>query len=124
MIKLAISTALAATIMTGSAVAATWSVTEQSASGIKYASGTWNINNEGEKVSGKADLQLDTGSVLSYKLEGSLAGGVYTINLVGRDDGKKNCVWTGKAAEGMGGKVYSGEAACEGTKITIRGGVQ
>ena len=56
MIKLAMTTALAAALMTTSALAATWSVTEQSASGIKYASGTWNINNEGDKVTGKADL--------------------------------------------------------------------
>jgi uncharacterized protein (DUF2147 family) len=124
MIKLAITTALAAALMTTSALAATWSVTEQSASGIKYASGTWNINNEGDKVTGKADLQLDNGSVLTYKLDGSIAGGVYTVNLVGRDDSKKNCVWTGKAADGLGGKVFTGEAVCEGTKMTIRGGLQ
>ena len=81
MIKLAITTTLAAALMTTSALAATWSVTEQSASGIKYASGTWNISNEGDKVTGKADLQLDNGSVLTYKLDGSNAGGVYTVKI-------------------------------------------
>ena len=124
MIKLAMTTAAVALAMTTGALAEKWSVTEQASSGIKYASGTWTLGAEGDKVNGKAELQLDNGSMLMYKLEGTVAGGVYTINLVGRDDGKKNCVWTGKANEGAGGKVYNGEAVCDGVKFLVRGGVQ
>ena len=124
MFKLAMTTAVAAVAMTTTAFAAQWSVTEQAASGIKYASGTWTVNAEGDKVTGKADLQLDNGSMLSYKLDGTVAGNVYTLNMNGRDDGKKSCVFTGKPAEGLGGKVYNGEVACEGLKFTIKAGVQ
>jgi hypothetical protein len=123
MIKLAMTTAAVALAMTTGALAEKWSVTEQAASGIKYATGTWTLNAEGDKVAGKADMQLDNGTMLSYKLEGTVAGGVYTLNFVGRDDGKKNCVFTGKPSAGNA-RVYAGEAACEGQTLSIRGGVQ
>ena len=34
--------------------------------------------------SGKGDMQLDNGTVLTYKLDGKVEGGVYTVNLVDR----------------------------------------
>ena len=89
----------------------------------KNGTGTWTLNAEGDKVAGKADMQLDNGTMLSYKLEGTVAGGVYTLNFVGRDDGKKNCVFTGKPSA-ANARVYAGEAACEGQTLSIRGGVQ
>jgi len=57
------------------------------------------------------------------KYEGTVAGGVYTLNFVGRDDGKKNCVFTGKSSA-ANARVYTGEAVCEGQTMSIRGGVQ
>ena len=123
MIKLALTTALAAVAFSASAYAAQWNVTEANKAGIKRAQGTWTVATEGDKVSGKGEMQLDNGSVLTYKLEGELAGGVYTLKLVDRTDSKKNCVWTGKPVEGAV-RVYSGEAACDGEKFTIRAGQQ
>lgn len=126
MIKLALTTAVAVVSFGATAFAAQWSVTEQSAVGIKRASGTWTVATEGDKVSGKSELQLDNGTPLTYKLEGSVAGGVYTVNLVDRSDSKKNCVWTGKPVEAAGGHgaVLNGEVACDGEKFSIRAGVQ
>jgi hypothetical protein len=122
MIKLALTTAAAVVAFSASAYAGAWNVTEQAMSGIKRANGTWTLATEGDKVSGKADLQLDNGTVLSYKLDGAVAGGVYTVKLVDRTDGKKDCVWTGKPNENS--RVYSGEVVCGGEKFTIRAGVQ
>ncbi len=122
MIKLALTTALAAVAFSASAYAAQWNVTEANAAGIKRAQGTWTVATEGDKVSGKGEMQLDNGSTLTYKLDGELAGGVYTLKLVDRTDSKKNCVWTGKPLDG--GRVFTGEAACDGEKLTIRAGLQ
>lgn len=122
MIKLALTTAAAVVAFGAPAFAAGWNVTEIASSGIKRANGTWTLTTEGDKVSGKADLQLDNGSVLSYKLDGAVAGGVYTVKLVDRTDGKKDCVWTGKPNET--GRVYNGDVACGSEKFSIRAGVQ
>jgi len=124
MIKLALTTAVAVVAFSASAFAgsAKWNATEISTSGIKSSSGTWTVVTEGDKVSGKGDMQLDSGSVLTYKLEGSVAGGVYTLKLVDRSDAKKDCVWTGKPNDT--GRVLNGEVACEGSKFSIRAGLQ
>ncbi|MBM3551059.1 MAG: hypothetical protein FJX45_04690 [Alphaproteobacteria bacterium] len=121
MIKLALTTALAAVAFSASAYAGQWNVTEANKAGIKRAQGTWSVATEGDKVSGKGELQLDNGTVLTYKLDGEFAGGVYKVKLVDRSDSKKNCVWTGKPVEGAH-NVYNGEAACDGEIIVIRGG--
>jgi len=123
MIKLVLTTAVAAVAFSASAYAAQWNVTEANKAGIKRAQGTWTVATEGDKVSGKAEMQLDNGTMLTYKLEGELAGGVYTLKLVDRTDTKKNCVWTGKPVESAN-RVYTGEAACDGEKFTIRAGAQ
>jgi hypothetical protein len=122
MIKLALTTGAALVAFSATAFAAGWSVTEISPVGIKRANGTWTVATEGDKVSGKADLQLDNGSTLTYKVEGKVEGGVYTLNLVDRTDGKKDCVWTGKPNEGA--RVYNGDVACGSEKFSIRAGVQ
>jgi hypothetical protein len=122
MIKLALTTAVAVVAFSATAFAAGFSVTEIATSGIKRANGTWTLTTEGDKVSGKADMQLDNGTPQSYKLDGKFEGGVYTLNLVDRTDGKKNCVWTGKSSDG--GKVYNGDVACGSEKFSIRAGTQ
>ena len=122
--KIALATSFAVLLINSSALAETWSVSERLVSGINYASGTWNLNMQGEKLTGKAEMQIDNGTMLHYSLDGTVTGGVYSVTLVGRDDDKKNCVWTGKTADGQGGKVIAGQAECEGTKLYIRGGVQ
>lgn len=122
MIKLALTTAAAVVALSAPAFAESWNVTEIATSGIKRASGTWTLAAQGDKVTGKADLQLDNGSVLSYKLDGSVAGGVYTVKLVDRTDDKKDCVWTGKPNET--GRVFNGDVACANGKFSIRAGAQ
>ncbi|HEY8126820.1 MAG TPA: hypothetical protein VIF88_15520 [Methylocystis sp.] len=121
MIKLALTTALAAAAFSASAYAAQWNVTEANKAGIKRAQGTWTVATEGDKVSGKSEMQLDNGSVLTYKIDGELTGGVYTLKFADRTDSKKNCVWTGKPVENAH-NVYFGEVACDGEKFMIRGG--
>jgi len=122
MIKLALTTAVAVVAFSASAFAASYSVTEIASSGIKRANGAWTLATEGDKVSGKADLQLDNGSVVTYKLDGKVEGGVYTLNLTDRTDGRKDCVWTGKPNES--GKVLEGPVTCGSEKFSIRAGVQ
>ena len=122
--KIALATSFAVLLINSSALAETWSVSERLVSGINYASGTWNLNMQGDRLTGKAEMQIDNGTMLHYSLDGTVTGGVYSVTLVGRDDDKKNCVWTGKTADGQGGKVIAGQAECEGTKLYIRGGVQ
>ena len=121
---IALATSFAVLLINSSALAETWSVSERLVSGINYASGTWNLNMQGDKLTGKAEMQIDNGTMLHYSVDGTVTGGVYSVTLVGRDDDKKNCVWTGKTADGQGGKVIAGQAECEGTKLYIRGGVQ
>ncbi len=104
--------------LTGSAFAADWNVTEEGASGIKSAQGVWAVTTEGGKVTGTATMQLQNGNPLSYKLDGTVQGDTYTVNLVDRTDDKKGCVWVGKTP--ATGKGIVGEAQCQGTKLTIR----
>ncbi|PPD43942.1 MAG: hypothetical protein CTY15_08605 [Methylocystis sp.] len=122
MIKLALTTAAAVVAFSASAYAAGFSVTEIATSGIKRANGTWTVTAEGDKVSGKAEMQLDNGTPQTYKIDGKIEGGVYTLNLTDRTDGKKDCVWVGKPNEGA--KVYNGDVTCGSEKFSIRAGVQ
>lgn len=126
MIKLALTTmALALSIsLPAHAEASKWSVSEISSVGIKAATGTWTLNNEGGKVSGTASLQFDNGNPLSYKLEGTAEGEGLTLKLLDRTDGKKNCVWTSKPGASVGGKVLKGDVACDGGKFMIQAGQQ
>ncbi|MGJ0507119.1 MAG: hypothetical protein ACR652_08270 [Methylocystis sp.] len=122
MIKLALTTAAAVVAFSASAFAANYSVTEISTSGIKRANGTWTLTTDGDKVSGKADLQLDNGKPVTYKIAGKVEGGVYTLNLTDRTDDKKDCVWTGKPNEK--GNVFEGPVTCGSEKFVIRAGAQ
>lgn len=125
MIKHALTTTFVVVALSSSALAAQWSVTEASTTGIKSSQGSWTLATDGGKVTGKADLQNDKGVTLNYKIEGEEAAGVYTLKLVDRTDGRKNCVWTGKQAKTVAGHgvAYDGEAVCDGMKFTIRAGV-
>lgn len=125
MLKLTFTTAAVLLGLGASALAgpAVWQVTEEMASaGIKMAQGDWTVATEGDKVTGSANMQLQNGTPLTYKIDGALKDGVYTLNLTDRTDGKKGCVWTGHLPTGMGvqTKGLNGYAECEGTKLILR----
>lgn len=125
-IKLALTTVatLVAFSTTAFAASQAWNVTEEAASGIKGAQGTWSVDADGDKISGSATMQLANGNPLGYTLEGSVSGAVYTITLLNRTDGKKGCVWSGHTppgAEKSHGLI--GEVVCDGNaKFLIRAG--
>jgi len=114
----------AITALSGQALAAsaTWLVTEENIGGIKGGQGTWTINLDGDRLSGAASMQGDTGNSYTYKLEGAVAGGVYTVTMTDRSDGKKGCVWSGHVPAGTSAqkKGLIGYAECEGTKLIVR----
>ncbi len=114
----------AVSLITGSAFAAseTWLVTEENVGGIKGAQGEWNLNVDGSRIAGSADMMSDKGAPLTYKIEGSSADGVYTLNLVDRSDGKKACVWSGHLPSTASSQKQGliGYAECDGAKLIIR----
>lgn len=122
--KLTFATMAAVLALGGSALAKseTWLVTEENMGGIKGSQGNWHVDAEGSKVSGSADMQGGTGEPLTYKIEGEVANGVYTVKMTDRSDGKKNCVWTGHVPSGAGDQTHGliGYAECEGTKLIVR----
>lgn len=122
--KLSSAIALCLITFASSALAETkvWQVTEESESGIKSAQGKWTLNMQGDKLSGTAELELSDGSMLTYKVNGALKDGAYTVDMSDRSDGKKGCVWTGHAPSGSGTQTHGlvGWAPCGGTKLVIR----
>jgi len=123
--KLALTTAAAVIAFNAPslAAAANWNVTEESASGIKSAQGTWTFKTDGDKLSGSASLQADNGNPLTYSLDGAVKDGVYTVKLDKRSDDKKGCVWTGHAQKATAAGMstgFIGEVACDGAKLVIR----
>lgn len=108
-----------------SAAGTTWLVTEENIAGVRGAQGSWTVKKDGDRLSGDASMQTDNGKSLTYKVDGSFEGGVYTIKLSDRSDGKKNCVWTGHApaAGGAQSSGLLGYAECEGTKLIIRASI-
>jgi hypothetical protein len=110
----------------GSAMAGqVWNITEEAASGIKSAQGTWVLNQTDGKISGTAELQLTNGNTLSYTVDGTVAGSVYTVKLDKRSDGKNGCVWTGNAGEQHADNKSHGligEVQCDNAKFKIRAG--
>lgn len=111
--------------MGGSACAATWLVTEENVGGVKGGQGSWNVKSAGDKISGDATMQTDNGSMLTYKFEGKVEGGVYTVTLSDRSDGKKGCVWTGHAPSSGSSQAKGllGYAECDGAKLIIRASI-
>jgi hypothetical protein len=107
------------------ASAATWLVSEENTGGVKGAQGSWTVKMDGNKINGDASMQMDNGSMLTYKVDGSVEGDVYTIKISDRTDGKKNCVWTGHPPAGVGtqSRGLVGYAECEGTKLIIRASI-
>jgi hypothetical protein len=100
-------------------------VTEESSSGIKGAQGNWTVNTDGNKFSGIAAMQANNGGELTYKFEGAIADGVYTVAMNDRSDGKKRCVWSGHAPAGTGTlkKGLIGYVECEGEKLILRAAI-
>ncbi|WP_442754805.1 hypothetical protein ACNHKD_17710 [Methylocystis sp. JAN1] len=105
--------------------AGTWLVTEENTGGVKGAQGSWNIKTEGDKISGDAAMQMDNGSSLTYKFEGTFQGGNYIVTITDRTDGKKGCVWKGHppASGGQQARGLVGYAECEGAKLVIRASI-
>lgn len=103
-----------------------WNITEEGASGIKSAQGTWSVTTDANgKISGTATMQLTNGNPLSYTVDGSVKDAVYTINLTKRTDGKNGCVWSGHSPASQDQKSHGliGEAQCDGnSKFVIRAG--
>ena len=124
--KLTLATVAALLSLGASAMAETqnWNITEENSVGIKNAQGKWTVNVEAGKISGKAELEGTNGSPGTYKVEGTVKDGVYTVTMSDRSDGKKGCVWTGHtpAAGGQQSHGLIGEAPCEGSKLIIRAG--
>lgn len=103
-----------------------WNVTEETVGGVKGPQGHWSLNIDGEnKISGTADMQLGTGAVLTYAIDGSVKDSVYTVNMSKRTDGKSGCVWSGHApaGENMASHGLIGNVVCDGNaKFTVRAG--
>ena len=103
-----------------------WNVTEEGSSGIKGAQGQWFINIDSDnKISGRADMQLDTGSILTYTIDGVVKDSVYTVKMSNRTDGKNGCVWSGHVptGEAMTSHGLIGKAVCDGNVgLTVRAG--
>ncbi|WP_424361333.1 hypothetical protein [Methylocystis parvus] len=118
--------AVAALLATSApAFAATWIVTEENLGGVKGAQGNWNVKTEGGKISGDASMQMDNGSLLTYKFTGEAEGANYTITLTDRTDGKKGCVWKGHppASGGQQARGLVGYAECDGAKLILRASI-
>lgn len=96
MMKFAVTTAVALVLTAAPAAAVTqmWNVSEQSSSGIALGQGTWAVSIDGDKLSGKADMQYDDGKPFTYSFEGAKSEGGYTVNLMNRTDKKDGCVWS------------------------------
>jgi hypothetical protein len=107
------------------AASETWLVTEENTAGVKGSQGSWTLTVDGDKLKGAAELQTGSGGQLTYKVNGTVAGGVYTVTLEDRSDGKKGCVWTGHAPSSGGAQTQGlvGYAECEGGKLIIRASV-
>ena len=103
-----------------------WNVTEEGSSGIKGAQGQWVVNTDSDnKISGTASMQLDTGAILTYTIDGAVIDSVYTIKMSNRTDGKNGCVWSGHipAGEDMKSHGLIGKAVCDGNVgLTVRAG--
>jgi hypothetical protein len=103
-----------------------WNVTEEGSSGIKGAQGQWFVNIDSDnKISGTANMQLDTGAILTYTIDGAVKDSVYTIKMSNRTDGKNGCVWSGHipAGEAMKSHGLIGKAVCDGNVgLTVRAG--
>jgi hypothetical protein len=122
---LSASAALAALIGPAFAESQNWNITEEGMSGVKGAQGTWTVNVDAQNgISGAANLQLDNGKALTYKISGAVKNSVYTVELSDRSDGKKGCVWNGHVPAGSDGSHgLIGQAVCDGdVKLIIRAG--
>ncbi len=119
-------TAMAVLGLGGSALGSeTWLVTEENIGGVKGGQGTWTVTVDGNKVTGAAAMQTDKGGEVTYKVDGTIAGGVYTITMKDRTDGKKGCIWSAHApaSSSTQAKGLLGYAECEGGKLILRAAI-
>jgi hypothetical protein len=102
MIKLALKTAVVLVLTAAPAAAVTqmWNVSEQSTSGINLGQGTWAVTVDGDKLTGKAEMQYDDGKPFTYSFEGAKSEGGYNVNITERSDKKDGCVWSGRLPAG------------------------
>jgi hypothetical protein len=116
MMKLAVKSAVALvlTVAPAAAVTQTWNVSEQSTSGIALGQGTWAVTIDGDKVSGKAEMQYDDGKPYTYSIEGAKSESGYDVTLSGRSDKKDGCVWSGRLPNGADPKSLklAGKVQC------------
>ncbi|ATQ69263.1 MULTISPECIES: hypothetical protein [Methylosinus] len=123
MLQLATKAAVALVLMSAPALAESWNVSEESNSGIKSSTGTWAVTADGDKLSGKAEMQSAEGAPTAYTFEGSKSGEVYTITIGEREDKLTGCVWTGAAPEKSDPKHFKliGKVKCSsGPGFVIR----
>ena len=125
MLQLATKAAVALVLMSAPALAESqsWNVSEESNSGIKSSTGTWAVTVDGDKLSGKAEMQTAEGSPSAYAFDGSKSGEVYTITIGDREDKLTGCVWTGAAPEKSDPKHFKliGKVKCSsGPGFVIR----
>jgi hypothetical protein len=126
MIKLTLSAAAFLVAVSTSALAAAqvWNITEVAES-VSGAQGQWHLAIEGDKVTGKASMQSNTGAMTTYDLEGSIKGPEFTLTMSNRSDQKKGCVVTGqsKEIEGQTSRRVIGKVNCDGNvKFYVQGG--
>jgi hypothetical protein len=125
MMKLAVKAAVALvlTAAPAAAVTQTWNVSEQSTSGIALGQGTWAVTIDGDKVSGKAEMQYDDGKPYTYSFEGAKSESGYDVTLSGRSDKKDGCVWSGRLPKGADPQALklAGKVQCAtGGAFTIK----
>jgi hypothetical protein len=123
--QIATKAVIALVLMSAPALAESqsWNVSEESNSGIKNSNGTWTVTIDGDKLSGKAEMQSDVGSPSGYSFEGVKSGEVYTVTLGERADKLTGCVWTGAAPEKSDPKHFKlvGKVKCSsGPGFVIR----
>lgn len=118
MLKFAATTLVALAAFAAPAFAAeSWNITEEGIEGIKFAQGKWWVKTEGDKLTGEAALNRNAGDPLTYKIEGVKSGEGYEISLLGRTDGKNNCVWSARVPASKHGLV--GEVKCDGKPALV-----
>ena len=99
---------LASALMTGSALADIWSVTEGAGGRIK---GQWQVTVRDGAVTGNATMAGADGRPLTYALSGAVSDGEFTINRVRASDNVA-CVYRGAR---KGDLAASGTAFCNGS---------
>lgn len=126
MIKLVLAATVPLGLIGSSAMAGeqVWNVTEVAES-VPGAQGQWHLTVDGEKASGKANLQTHTGALVTYGLEGTLGGAQFAFTMTQREDGKNGCAVSGHTTlnDDQRSHRFVGEVRCEhNVKFYVKGG--